>query len=116
MNRDKFLFVVVITFVLTITGCSLFEAQEGGEESVSSTASGNMELDKMLTDVTAKYKALAKAGGAWANSEDTLEKAAEAAKNKDVDKAMKLLKEVDEEVKLAEAQFEQAKTARPHLF
>lgn len=116
MNKDKLLFVLVMAFILTISGCSLFEAQDGGEESVSSATSGNMELDKMLTDVTAKYKALAKAGGAWANSEDMLEKAAEAAKNKDVDTAMKLLKEVDDEVKLAEAQFEQAKNARPHLF
>ena len=116
MNKDKFVFVLVLAFVLTITGCSLFEAQEDTEKSVSSATSGNMDLDKMLTDVTAKYKALAKAGGAWVNSEDTLEKAAEAAKNKDVDRAIKLLKEVDDEVKLANAQFEQEKNARPHLF
>lgn len=116
MKEVKFLSVFLFVFSLTISGCSMFETQEAGEQSVTSATSGNTDLDKMLADVTARYKALAKSGGAWTNSGDTLEKAAEAAKNREVDKAMKLLKEVDDEVTLAQAQFEQAKNARPHLF
>ena len=116
MSKDKILFVLFLVLSMTITGCSLFESQETDGGSVSSTTSGNAELDNMLADVTARYNALAKSGGAWSSSEESLDKATESVKKKDFEKAMKLLKEVNDEIELARAQFEQEKNAKPHLF
>lgn len=119
MSNTRIFYVFVLALSLVMTGCSLFtssEQAEGGSASASSAMSGNTEYDNMLADVTAQYKALAKEGGAWSISEEALEKAAEAAKNKEFDKAIKLLKDVSDETALAKAQFEQAKNAGPHLF
>lgn len=118
MSKTKLLYTLVLAFGLSLTGCSLFESEggSGSSESASAAMTGNGEYDAMLAEVTAKHKALAKEGGAWTISEDALEKAAEAAKNKEFDKAIKLLKEVNDEVALAKAQFESQKNAGPHLF
>jgi predicted Zn-dependent peptidase len=119
MSNTRLFYVFVLGLSLMMTGCSLFSSQEQPASDSASTASsmsGNSEYDNMLAEVTAEFKALAKEGGAWSISEETLEKAAEAAKNKEFDKAVKLLKDVRDETALAKAQFEQAKTAGPHLF
>lgn len=119
MSNTRLFYVFVLGLSIMMTGCSLFsssEQAEGGSTSGGSSMSGNAAYDNMLAEVTAQYKALAKEGGAWSVSEEALEKAAEAAKNKEFDKAIKLLKDVQDETVLAKAQFEQAKNAGPHLF
>lgn len=107
---------LLLAFGLTVAGCSLFESQETGEETGSAMVSDNSEYDNMLAQVSAEYKALDKAGGAWAYSDELIEKAAEAAKSKDFAKAMKLLKEANDEISLAKAQLDQQKNAKPYLF
>lgn len=119
MRNIKYLYMIILGASLTVTGCSLFESQEGGEmESASSSSgvSGNSDYDSMLADVTSKLKALDKEGGVWAYTEETLDKAAEAAKNKEFDKAVKLLKEAEAEVAIAKDQHEKQKNAGPYLF
>ena len=117
MSTTKFVYVFILGIVLAISGCSLFSTEgSGGSESAGTTATGNAEFDNMLAEVTAKYNALAKEGGAWTISEDDLKEATKAAQKSEFDKAIKLLKEVDEQTTLAKAQFEQGKKAGPHLF
>lgn len=112
MSTTKLNYVFILGIVLAVSGCSLFSA--GGSESAGAT--GNAEFDNMLAEVTAKYNSLAKEGGAWTISEDNLKEATKAAQKNEFDKAIKLLKEVDEQTTLAKAQFEQGKKAGPHLF
>ena len=116
MSKINLLTSFVLGMSLILSGCSSLQSQESMEDSGSSAMSSGSDFDAKLAEVTAKYKELAKAGGAWVTSDDILEKATEAAKNKDVDKAMKLLKEADDEIELARAQFESQKDAKPHLF
>jgi len=117
MNKTKLMYILVLGFSLSITGCSLFESTEGeSSESSSAATTGNADFDNMLAKVSARHKEVSKMGGAWTTPEDLLDQATEAAKNKEFDKAMKLLKEADTEVELAKAQFESQKNAGPHLF
>ena len=117
MSNTRLFYVFVLGISLTMTGCSFFSSEEQPESgSASAAVSGNADYDNMLAEVTAKFKALAKEGGAWTVSEDNLEAAAEAAKKKEFDKAIKLLKEVDAETTMARAQFDRQKNAGPHLF
>jgi len=119
MNKSKLIPAIVLGMSLALPACSLFEspgAGAGGSESGAPVATGNPEYDNMLKQVTDSYNALAKEGAAWTNAEEYFEQANEAAKAKQFDKAMKLLKEINDESALAKAQHEQQKSAGPHLF
>ena len=117
MSTSRLVSIFILGTVLTMSGCSLFSTGEsGGSDSAGASSTGNAEFDNMLAEVTAKYNALAKEGGAWTVSEDNLKEAEKSAKKQEFEKAIKLLKSVDEQTTLARAQFEQGKKAAPHLF
>ena len=115
--KKYFLSIVLLSSViLVMSGCSLFS--EGAGDSGKSGGGGEKQsaYETMLKQVTEEYKEVDKMGAAWAYTDETLEKAAEAAKINDFDKAMKLLKSAEEETQLARAQFEQQKKATSTLF
>jgi len=102
---------------MSLAGCSLFESSGGeGGESGAVAMSGNAAYDNMLAEVTARQKEAQKTGGAWTTPDDLLDQAAEAAKDKQFDKAMKLLKEADDVIAMSKSQFDSQKNAGPHLF
>jgi len=119
MNKTNLIPAIVLGMALTLPACSLFEspgAGAGDSGSGAPAATGNAEYDNMLKQVTDSYNAQAKEGAAWTNAEEYFEQANEAAKAKQFDKAMKLLKEISDESALAKAQHDSQKSAGPHLF
>lgn len=99
--------------VLLTFACS--QTAEMGEGETAATGSQS-EYEALLNKVTEEYKKLDANGGAWRDTEETIEKAQEAAKKNDFAGAMKLLKEASDETQIAAKQFEEQKNARPYLF
>ena len=118
MKKVATMFALLITMLIAMSGCSLFsEGTTGGDEmAAAGGSSGNGSYDELLKQVTDDLKELDSAGGAWAYTDELIEKAQEAAKAKDFDKAMKILKDASSETKLARAQLESQKKAGPSLF
>ena len=113
------IFVALLASTLVaIPGCSLFSDTPAESEIESSSGAGDKQsaYGELYKQVAAELKELDAIGGAWSNTEDMIGKAEEAAKGKDFDKAMKILKAASSETKLARAQFDQQKNAGPHMF
>jgi len=110
IKNSMFAGLVLFTFA-----CS--QTSEMGEEASMAAATGSQsEFGELYNKVMAEYKKLDSEGGAWRDTEETLEKAQAAAKKNDFATAMKLVKQASDETQIAMKQFEEQKSARPALF
>ena len=108
MKSSLFAAMVLLTFA-----CS--QTSEMGEGATAAT--GNQaDYEELYNKTLAEYKKLDEQGGAWRDTEETIEKAQESAKKSDYAAAVKLLKQASDETQLAMKQLGDQKNARPTLF
>ena len=116
MQIKQILFFSGLLISFLLTACTENVVTDEGSVSPSAAAGSASQYEALYKEVTDKYQEVDKAGGAWAFTAETMDKAAEAAKKKDFDGAIKLLKQASDETAMAKAQLEQQKNAAPHLF
>jgi len=112
MKKSSIGISIISGALLVISGCSLFSS--GGQYGSDSKKSS--EFESMYKQTMDEYTKLDKEGGAWSETEETLDKAVAAAKANDYSKAMKLLKNAADETNSAKSQFESQRKATSTLF
>lgn len=101
---------IVFTVVLT-SACSTMAVQETMENN-DPKAMFEMQLSK----AEAAYKEVDAQGGAWRDTEETLEAAKKAAESQNYEKALELANDVLSESMLAKQQSDSQKNAKPWVF